>query len=412
MATSAAYLYGRRAIDVFVCGICAANALIMLMEVPAFGVGPGLKALLDNLLSLGGNTYGYAAQLEIHEITFLYALFIVYYVFYADRRTPRQRRRNRVLICLSMLFFLSGMKRIMLPALAVSLLYVWLVRKPSHPGRAAIATGIVWFLFFFVYLYAVYTGQLAALRAQYGLQDRLVIGSVARFMPQKNHRRMLQIFARLQAIQPQSSLALIGEGPLMESCRQEPCKRLFPQFATHFFVTRQLYRRSLIEKNHCRFTRHQIGEDALFLVDFYRRSPECLLGVDKPYYHYRCNLSDSASHIFQAERLEDNFYLSDAIAETVREWGLQDSPSHRGAVENRRVLDLQLGIKNVCMSPLAFRQRVAWLRKALKHAGVKQAVGRQPLARVCSRNDRIKLALLKLRCNRAVILLSSLNNRC
>ncbi len=68
----------------------------------------------------------------------------------------------------------------------------------------------------------------------------------------------------------------------------------------------------------------------MFLVDFYRCSPECLLGVDKPYYHYRCNLSDSASHIFQVERLEDNFYLSDAIAETVREWDLQDSPSHRG----------------------------------------------------------------------------------
>lgn len=99
-------------------------------------------------------------QLEIHEITFLYALFIVYYVFYADRRTPRQRRRNRVLICLSI------MKRIMLPALAVSLLYVWLVRKPSHPGRAAIATGIVWFLF---YLYAVYTGQLAALLNRLGI---------------------------------------------------------------------------------------------------------------------------------------------------------------------------------------------------------------------------------------------------
>lgn len=169
VAVSAAYLYGRRAIDVFVCGICAANALIMLMEVPAFGVGPSLKSLLDNLLSLGGNTYGYAAQLEIHEITFLYALFIVYYLFYADRRTPRQRRRNRVLVCLSLLFFLAGMKRIMLPALAVSLLYVWLVRKLPHPGRAAIATGIVWFLFFFVYLYAVYNGQLVALLNRLGI---------------------------------------------------------------------------------------------------------------------------------------------------------------------------------------------------------------------------------------------------
>ena len=32
--------------------------------------------------------------------------------------------------------------------------------------------------------------------------------------------------------------------PVVGCYRQEPCKRLFPQFATHFFVTRQLYRRS------------------------------------------------------------------------------------------------------------------------------------------------------------------------
>ena len=42
----------------------------MLMEVPAFGVDPGLKSLLDNLLSLGGNTYGYAAQLKFTKLPF------------------------------------------------------------------------------------------------------------------------------------------------------------------------------------------------------------------------------------------------------------------------------------------------------------------------------------------------------
>ena len=75
------------------------------------------------------------------------------------------------------------------------------------------------------------------------------------------------------------------------------------------------------------------------------------------------------------------------------------------------MLDLQLGIKNVCLGPLSFRQRTAWLRQALRIPAVRAAVRDMPLQDARSRNDRIKLALLRMRLCAAVIALSSWNNR-
>lgn len=199
--------------------------------------------------------------------------------------------------------------------------------------------------------------------------------------------------------------------PVVGLYRDEPCKRLFPQIATLFFVTRQLFRRSLIEQGRCRFSPYKIGEDALFFVQFYRLSPACVLGVDAPLYHYSVRANSSASQSYHPERLVDNFYLSRAIEETVAHWGLAASAPHADTVRCCKILDLQFGIKNLCLSPLRFSQRAAWLRRALQEPGLRQAVRSQPLAVVGSRNDQIKLALLKLHWNAAVIALSSLNNR-
>ena len=94
-----------------------------------------------------------------------------------------------------------------------------------------------------------------------------------------------------------------------------------------------------------------------------------------------------------------------------KDWGLNDDPACRRAVNHSRVLDLQLGIKNVCLGPLSFRQRTAWLRQALRIPAVRAAVRDMPLQDARSRNDRIKLALLKVRLCAVVIALSSWNNR-
>ena len=54
----------------------------------------------------------------------------------------------------------------------------------------------------------------AKLRAEYGLNGKLVVGCVARFMVQKNHTRLLDIFAALKKVRPDSCLLLVGEGEL------------------------------------------------------------------------------------------------------------------------------------------------------------------------------------------------------
>ena len=63
------------------------------------------------------------------------------------------------------------------------------------------------------------------LRREYHLEDKLVVGSVARFMVQKNHTRMLEQFACLKKIYPNSHLLLAGEGEL-QAAMEEKAKRL------------------------------------------------------------------------------------------------------------------------------------------------------------------------------------------
>lgn len=55
-------------------------------------------------------------------------------------------------------------------------------------------------------------------RERLGLDDAFVVGHVGRFTPQKNHGRLLHIFARLVQIRPDAKLLLCGEGDGMEDC--------------------------------------------------------------------------------------------------------------------------------------------------------------------------------------------------
>lgn len=59
----------------------------------------------------------------------------------------------------------------------------------------------------------------ARMRAQYGLGDRPVLGHVGRFNVQKNHTRLLDIFAQFLRLEPDAMLVLVGSGELEEQAR-------------------------------------------------------------------------------------------------------------------------------------------------------------------------------------------------
>lgn len=193
--------------------------------------------------------------------------------------------------------------------------------------------------------------------------------------------------------------------------RGEPFKEHFDEMASSYLAANKMYRRAFLEQHHLRFPPHQLGEDGMFFVAFYRQNPGCLVVLEKPLYHYVIARRGSLSNRYHPERLEDNFYLSDAVWDTVAAWGLLDSPMHRTKANYCTIRDLMMGIKNLGCSPLSLAEQTAWLRSALQNPRVRTAVRSTPLHAMQSRNDRVKLLLLKLRLCRAVLMLSGVNQR-
>lgn len=60
----------------------------------------------------------------------------------------------------------------------------------------------------------------ARIRREYGLGDKLVIGHVGRLAPQKNQKKLLEVFAEIQKRNPATHLVIIGTGELEEKLKE------------------------------------------------------------------------------------------------------------------------------------------------------------------------------------------------
>ena len=137
--------------------------------------------------------------------------------------------------------------------------------------------------------------------------------------------------------------------------RGEPFKEHFDEMASSYLVINKLFRRAFLEQYHLRFPCHQLGEDGLFYVAFYRQNPGCLLVLEKPLYHYMIARQGSLSNRYHPERLEDNFYLSDAVWDTVAAWACQNSPCTSAKANYCTVRDLMDGVKNLAAARFSCR---------------------------------------------------------
>lgn len=193
--------------------------------------------------------------------------------------------------------------------------------------------------------------------------------------------------------------------------KDEPCQRLFDKIATSYFVTDKLFRREIIEKNNIRFKKLNIGEDGVFFAEYIRKDIKSAAFLDRALYHYTVDESASLSASYHEEREKDNFYLSGKMRETVEEWKLLHSPMHKKALDYCTVRDLQLGIKNINLSKKSFADKCSWLKEVTKDKTVREAVFKTSLKRAKSRNDKIKLFLLKMHMYKTVIYISGLNQK-
>ena len=162
------YMLEDRAINYLFFSMCATNAAIMLLEMPKYGIKESIDSVVTCLVTFG-EAEGFVRALEIHDITFLFGQFFIYYAMFAPRSSKSEKRLRRWGVILSLFFMLVGLKRSTLPAVLLVCIYVKLLRMTRKPEKFILATGTVLFLFFYLYLYLTRSGILVAYLESLGI---------------------------------------------------------------------------------------------------------------------------------------------------------------------------------------------------------------------------------------------------
>lgn len=168
VAICGVYLFKMKSITLFFIGMCIANGGIMVLEIPNYGLGPSIDSLVHCLMTFG-EAEGYARSLEIHEVTFLFGQFVVYYAAFAPFGTRNEKIGRIICLFFATFFFIVGMKRIAIPAIVIVIIISFLIKKRKNLDKIIIGIGIGWFIFLFYFMFIVYNGSFMKLMNELGV---------------------------------------------------------------------------------------------------------------------------------------------------------------------------------------------------------------------------------------------------
>ena len=139
-AISALYMFEERAVDYTFWGFALFNFICILLALKTHGISDSLWSI-RKFISGGGDADGFMKKLELHDATFAFGLFIIYYVIKGIRTHKKE-------MLTGLFFFAIGYKRIGIAALAVSVLLIILLKKVSFQtakviGRIALAAFLI-----------------------------------------------------------------------------------------------------------------------------------------------------------------------------------------------------------------------------------------------------------------------------
>ena len=148
------YLLGERSIHATFYGLALANAVIMFINIGNYGIVDSVNSVMEMFQGAEAQR-GFARAMELHDITFAFGFFVIYFIFFA------KHNRERIIdIAIAAFFFILGWKRIALAALpatiAIGVVMGWMKPKTRKIFMQAIAWGFV--IFSFLYIVATRTG--------------------------------------------------------------------------------------------------------------------------------------------------------------------------------------------------------------------------------------------------------------
>ncbi|MCC8161142.1 MAG: O-antigen ligase family protein [Oscillospiraceae bacterium] len=148
---SATYLFGERAVYTTFYGIALANTIILLINLGTYGPVESFNSVVAMITGSGEQT-GFTRAMEIHDITFTYGFFIIYFLFFAVHNKERS-----ICIFTAVFYFLLGWKRIAMAALPVALFFGLILGRMKSKTRITFMKFIMWTVVILSFTYIVIT---------------------------------------------------------------------------------------------------------------------------------------------------------------------------------------------------------------------------------------------------------------
>lgn len=133
-------MFGKKAIEYTAQGFILANTLVLLDVMRRLGAGTTITGLIQFLTHFGSVDSKVSRSLEVQDMTFGIAILLVYYIAYGKG----EHWRKFYILALTFYFF-TGLKRILIPAVMVALLYLFLTKRMSRNNqvRFSVAIGLL-----------------------------------------------------------------------------------------------------------------------------------------------------------------------------------------------------------------------------------------------------------------------------
>ena len=137
MLIFAGAMFGKKAIEYTALGFIMANSLILLDVMRRFGVMTTITEFARFLLSAGSVDNTISRKLEVQDLTFGIGILLAYYI--AEGKDEHWRK---FYIFALGFYFVSGLKRILLPAVAVGIIYIVVARLFSRSNQVKYTVAI------------------------------------------------------------------------------------------------------------------------------------------------------------------------------------------------------------------------------------------------------------------------------
>ena len=145
------YIFGKKGIWYNLVAILIANILMIVTVIAQNGLGNYLSEFVTLVTTFAGVTGDIIVQAEIHELAFCLGAYLIYMLF-----KPRKNIIYFILLFLSLFCFLSAFKRIAIIAIAIALVFGYLLKFIARYNKKTATRLVTFFTFTVIILLIAY----------------------------------------------------------------------------------------------------------------------------------------------------------------------------------------------------------------------------------------------------------------